>query len=75
MVVYWSIKSAIDLVGYGLGAKESFQGTGVFKNFKLPKEVEDSPPVDTTMVSPSKTRDADKQTTTSDSSTTTSDRK
>lgn len=30
MVLYWSIKSTFDLIQYGLGAKDSFKGTGVW---------------------------------------------
>ena len=38
MVVYWSIKSAIDLAGYGLGMSDSFQGTGVYSGIKMSRE-------------------------------------
>ena len=35
MVVYWSIKSAIDYVQYAVGAKDTFRGTGVFNSIQL----------------------------------------
>ena len=38
MVVYWSIKSAIDLAGYAVGATDKFQGTGVFNTIKFERE-------------------------------------
>jgi len=33
--------STIDLVRYGVGKTDSFQGTGVFQGFKLPKPAEE----------------------------------
>ena len=41
MVVYWSIKSAIDLVGYQMGMSDSFQGTGVWSGIKMEREPKD----------------------------------
>ena len=41
MVVYWSIKSAIDLAGYAVGATDKFQGTGVFNSIKFERENKD----------------------------------
>ena len=40
MVVYWSIKSAIDYAGYSLGQSQTFQGTGVWSGIKLSREPE-----------------------------------
>ena len=40
MVIYWTIKSAIDLVGYSAGKTDSFQGTGVWKGVELKREPE-----------------------------------
>ena len=38
MVIYWSIKSAIDLAGYSLGVTPTFQGTGVWSGIKLSRD-------------------------------------
>ena len=38
MVIYWSIKSAIDYAGYAVGATDKFQGTGVFSGIKIARE-------------------------------------
>lgn len=38
MVVYWSIKSAIDLVGYATGKSDKFKGTGVFSAIEFERE-------------------------------------
>ena len=47
MVVYWTIKSAIDYVGYAAGQTDKWQGTGVWKGLKASRDDEeegDSPP-------------------------------
>jgi hypothetical protein len=41
MVVYWTIKSSIDLIGYGLGQTDKFQGTGVWKGVQFEREKKD----------------------------------
>jgi hypothetical protein len=38
MVIYWTIKSAIDMVGYAAGQSDSFQGTGVWKGVEFKRE-------------------------------------
>ena len=38
MVVYWTIKTAIDTIAYGLGATDEVKGTGVWKSFELKRE-------------------------------------
>ena len=51
MVIYWTIKSAIDLVGYSAGQTDSFQGTGVWKGIELkrePEKLEDTVQMDKT---------------------------
>jgi len=42
MVIYWSIKSAIDLAAYGLGQSDTFQGTGVFSSIKMSRDKDES---------------------------------
>ena len=48
MVVYWTIKSAIDYVGYATGQTDKWQGTGVWKGLKVSRDDEEggdgSPP-------------------------------
>ena len=41
MVVYWTIKTAIDTIAYGLGANDEVEGTGVWKSFELKREKKD----------------------------------
>ena len=44
MVIYWSIKTAIDTIAYGVGATDEVKGTGVWSGFELnrePKEEEE----------------------------------
>ena len=41
MVVYWSIKSAIDYAQYALGATDKFRGTGVFNSIQFSRETEE----------------------------------
>ena len=41
MFIYWSIKTAIDTIAYGLGASDEVKGTGVWKAFELKREKED----------------------------------
>lgn len=38
MVIYWSIKTAIDTIAYGLGATDQVKGTGVWSGFELKRE-------------------------------------
>jgi hypothetical protein len=48
MVVYWTIKSSIDLASYGLGMSDKFKGTGVWSGveFERPQEKDESPPAE-----------------------------
>jgi hypothetical protein len=46
MVVYWTIKSSIDLAAYGLGKTDKFQGTGVWKGVQFEREKKDEEPSD-----------------------------
>ena len=44
MFIYWSIKTAIDTIAYGLGASDEVKGTGVWSAFELkraPKDEDD----------------------------------
>ena len=41
MVVYWTIKSAIDYVGYATGQTDKWQGTGVWKGLKVSRDDEE----------------------------------
>lgn len=41
MVVYWSIKTAIDGVNYALGNKDEWKGTGVFSGIQVKREKSD----------------------------------
>ena len=38
MVIYWSIKTAIDTIAYGMGKTDEVKGTGVFRSFELKRE-------------------------------------
>jgi len=38
MFIYWSIKTAIDTIAYGLGATDKVKGTGVWNAFELSRE-------------------------------------
>ena len=38
MVIYWSIKSAMDYVGYATGQTDKFQGTGTWSMIKMERE-------------------------------------
>ena len=38
MFIYWTIKSAADLVAYQLGVTDEFQGTGIFNGVKFERE-------------------------------------
>ncbi len=38
MVIYWSIKTAIDTIAYGLGATDQVKGTGVWSGFELKRD-------------------------------------
>ncbi len=38
MVIYWSIKTAIDTIAYGVGATDEVKGTGVWSGFELKRE-------------------------------------
>lgn len=38
MVIYWSIKTAIDTVSYALGNTDEVKGTGVFSGFELKRD-------------------------------------
>ena len=40
MVIYWSIKTAIDTIAYGMGKTDEVKGTGVFRSFELKREKE-----------------------------------
>ena len=41
MFIYWSIKTAIDTIAYGLGASDEVKGTGVWNAFELKREKKD----------------------------------
>ena len=41
MVVYWTIKSAIDYVGYATGQTDKWQGTGVWTGLKVSRDDEE----------------------------------
>lgn len=41
MVIYWSIKTAIDTIAYGLGATDEVKGTGVWSAFELKRETKE----------------------------------
>ena len=41
MVIYWSIKTAIDTIAYGVGATDQVKGTGVWSGFELKREPKD----------------------------------
>ena len=41
MFIYWSIKTAIDTIAYGLGATDEVKGTGVWNQFQLKREKEE----------------------------------
>ena len=41
MFIYWSIKTAIDTIAYGLGASDEVKGTGVWSAFELKREKDD----------------------------------
>ena len=41
MFIYWSIKTAIDTIAYGLGATDEVKGTGVWSAFELKREPDD----------------------------------
>ena len=41
MFIYWSIKTAIDTIAYGLGASDEVKGTGVWSAFELKREPKD----------------------------------
>ena len=43
MVIYWSIKSGIDLAAYGMGFSDKFKGTGVFNAIEFEREKPDAP--------------------------------
>ena len=38
MFIYWSIKTAIDTIAYGLGVTDKVKGTGVWNAFELSRE-------------------------------------
>ena len=38
MVIFWSIKSGIDLAAYGMGMTDKFKGTGVFNAIEFERE-------------------------------------
>lgn len=38
MVIYWSIKTAIDTIAYGIGATDQVKGTGVWSGFELKRD-------------------------------------
>ena len=38
MVIYWSIKTAIDTIAYGVGLTDEVKGTGVWNAFELKRE-------------------------------------
>ena len=40
MVIYWTIKTAIDTIAYGLGVTDKVKGTGVWNAFELSREPE-----------------------------------
>lgn len=44
--MYWTIKSSIDLIGYGLGQTDKFQGTGVWKGVQFEREKKDEESTD-----------------------------
>jgi hypothetical protein len=44
MVIYWTIKSGIDLVSYGLGATDKFKGTGVYSGIQLERREQPKKP-------------------------------
>ena len=41
MFIYWSIKTAMDTIAYGLGQTDEVKGTGVWGAFKLKREESD----------------------------------
>jgi len=41
MVIYWSIKTAIDTAAYALGVTDEVKGTGVWNSFELKREKSD----------------------------------
>ena len=41
MFIYWSIKTAIDTIAYGLGATDEVKGTGVWNQFQLKRDKEE----------------------------------
>ena len=41
MVIYWSIKTAIDTIAYATGATDQVKGTGVWSGFELKREPKD----------------------------------
>ena len=41
MVIYWSIKTAIDTIAYSTGATDQVKGTGVWSGFELKREPKD----------------------------------
>lgn len=41
MVIYWTIKSAIDYVGFASGQTDKWQGTGVWSGLKVNRDDEE----------------------------------
>ena len=41
MVIYWTIKTAIDTAMYSLGMTDSVKGTGVWNSFELKRDTEE----------------------------------